>query len=191
MRFVYKLIRRFSRDEKGGLVVEAVLVLPVLFWALAALFSFWDAYRTINTVQKASYTISDLISRVQVNAGVDDAYVNGLRRTMDYLLDVDQAADIRVTSYRWNNTDSRYEVIWSRSPNNAMLQLTTATLESLSAKLPIMSDGETAVLVETKVNYTPILKYGLVQRELTQFIVTKPRFLPRICHVNETCPAVS
>jgi Flp pilus assembly protein TadG len=83
MSFLRSLLRRFARDEKGSLVVEAIIVMPMFVWAYAGLFVYWDAYRSINTVQKASYTISDLISRSQ--ASVNDAYIAGMATTFNTL----------------------------------------------------------------------------------------------------------
>lgn len=178
-------LRRFVRDEHGNLIVEGVLVLPILIWAFAALFAYWDAYRSINNVQKATYTISDLISRKQDS--VNDAYVAGVRTTMNYLLDANQAGSIRVTSFRWSQADLRYEVIWSRVVGGTKLVLTDATLADLSTRLPKMFDGDSAVLVEAAVPYTPPVAYGLEPTTIEQFVVTRPRFLPRICHVDESC----
>ena len=185
MSFLSYVLHRFARDEKGSLVVEAVMVLPALIWAYAGLFAYWDAYRSINTVQKASYTISDLISRSQTS--VNDAYLGGMRTAMNTMLAGDQAGDIRVTSYRWSGPRDRYEVIFSRSPNNAMAPLNNSNLASLSDRLPTMSDGDSAVLVETRIPYTPPVAFGLTPAVLEQFIVTRPRFLPKLCHTSFSC----
>lgn len=185
---LYQLIRqcrRFARDEGGNVVLETLIALPMLIWAHAALFAYWDAYRTINTVQKAAYTISDLISRQQ--GSVDNAYINGMRSTMNYLLDDDQAGTMRITSYRWSQTNNRYEVIWSNSSIAGKPALTTTSIATLVSGLPAMADGDTAILLETQVPYTPPLRFGLEAMNIEEFIVTRPRFLPRICHVDFPC----
>jgi len=98
MSFLSSLMRRFARDEKGSLVVDAIIVMPMFVWGYAGLFVYWDAYRAVNTVQKASYTISDLISRSQETNGIDDAYISGMRTTFNTMLDSGDAGQIRVTS---------------------------------------------------------------------------------------------
>ncbi|MBL4916025.1 TadE/TadG family type IV pilus assembly protein [Szabonella alba] len=177
--------RRFARDDRGSVTLEAVIVLPVLIWAHAALFAYWDVYRTINTVQKASYTISDLISRQQ--GSVNNAYLNGMRSTLAYLLDDDQDATMRITSYRWSENRNRYEVIWSNSDMPGKPALTTGTIAELTGALPEMADGDSAILVETEVPYIPALRFGLSPTDIEQFIVTRPRFLTRICHTGYSC----
>lgn len=187
MSFLSSLMRRFTRDEKGSLVVDAIIVMPMFVWGYAGMFVYWDAYRAINSVQKASYTISDLISRTQATTGVNDTYIAGMRTTFNTLLDSGNAGQLRVTSYSWSGVRNRYEVIFSRSPNGAMPALTTSDLAGLTNNLPIMSDGDSAILVETQLLYTPPIAYGLEPNLLEQFIVTRPRFVPKLCHVNFAC----
>jgi Flp pilus assembly protein TadG len=174
-------LRKFARDTKGGVVLETVVMVPVLITAYTMLFVFWDAYRSINTVQKASYTISDMISRAP--ADLPEAYIPGMRTTMNFLLPSDQTAEIRVTSFEWSGVRERYEVLFSRSPDNALPLLTTATLNSYVDRLPIMVDGESAVLVETVVPYTPPLN-RMQALTFGEFIVTRPRFVPKVCLIN-------
>ena len=68
-----------------------------------------------------------------------------------------------------------------------MTALTTADLAGLVARLPTMSDGDSAILLETRVPYTPPLSFGLEPTTIEQFIVTRPRFLPKICHTSFAC----
>jgi hypothetical protein len=72
------------------------------------------------------------------------------------------------------------------SPTN-LVALTTANLADLTTHLPIMSDGDSAILVETTVPYTPPVSYGLEPSTIDQFIVTRPRFLPKLCHTSFSC----
>lgn len=183
--FIKTCLRQFLVEQKGSVMVEVLVVMPALAWAFAGLFTYWDSYRSINTVQKASYTISDLVSRQQ--SAIDDNFIRGMRDTLNYMLDADQASKIRVTSYRWSAVHDRYEVIFSRSPDEALPALATGDLALLTSRLPIMSDGDSAVLVEVEVPYAPPLHEWLSPTTIKQFIVTRPRFLPKICHADVSC----
>jgi Flp pilus assembly protein TadG len=55
--------RSFLRDEDGLILVEGLIMLPLIIWAMVAMFIYWDVFRTINVTQKASYGIADLLSR--------------------------------------------------------------------------------------------------------------------------------
>ena len=179
------MLHRFRNEEGGTLVAEAVLVLPFMLWSYLALFVYWDAYRSVNTVQKAAYTVSDMISREMV--AVSDAYINGMDAMMEYMIDHSQDAKTRVTSVTWSAINNRYEVHWSRSPGGAMPQLTTTTIQGMKDRIPVMSDGDYVVLVEVEVSYHPSFNVGVGNQILEQFIVTRPRFVPKVCLTGTTC----
>ena len=181
-------LARFARDETATVVAEAVIVLPLFLWAYIALFVYWDAFRSMNTVQKATYTVSDMISREQSKTGITSAYINGMKQVMGYLIDHDQTVKMRVTSVSWSDPNQRFEVHWSRSPDNTMIPLTTATLQDLASKIPKMSAGDYVIVVEVAVDYEPTFDVGLPQQTFRQFIVTRPRFLPCIALDNISCP---
>ena len=172
------LIARLRRDEGGYMVVEAVLILPILFWAFLALYTFWDAYRSATTIQKASYAISDLISREQRE--VNAAYISGMRSAMNEMIAQRLDAELRVTSIVRSDARNRFEVQWSCTSGTSTAKLTTTTLQDLAASIPSMSDGNTVVLVETWVDYEPALKIGITDKRFAQFIVTRPRYSPQI-----------
>lgn len=179
------LLRKFRRDEDGAVMAEGLIVMPLLLWAYLALFVYWDAYRSVNTAQKAAYTISDMISREMVT--LPTTYVTGMRDLMSYLVGSDQEVRIRVSSVKYSGTNSRLEVEWSRSPDSAMPELTTATIVNYKAQIPDMADGDSVVIVETEVDYHPAFNVGMNDQQLDQFIVTRPRFIPKICMTDVTC----
>lgn len=177
--------RRFARDESGVLMAEAVIVLPLMLWAYLALFVYWDGYRSVNTSQKAAYTISDMISREMVTLPAN--YVTGMRDVMRFLIDKDQPVRIRVSSVTWSQANNRFEVDWSRSPDAALPQLTTGTIKNYADRIPKMADGDRVVIVETEVDYHPAFNVGVNDQVLKQFIVTRPRFVPKLCMTGVTC----
>lgn len=185
MTVLAKTLRRFCREEEGTLLAEAVLVLPFLLWSYLALFVYWDAYRAINTVQKAAYTVSDMLSREMVT--ISDTYIVGMDKMMEYLIDQDQDAQIRVTSVTWSQINNRYEVHWSRTPGNGMPALTTTTIANLADRIPRLADGDYVVLFEVQVNYHPAFNVGINDQVLRQFIVTRPRFVPKVCLSGVAC----
>lgn len=185
MKLLINALRRFGREDRGNLMVEAVLILPFMLWAYVGLFVYWDAFRSINTVQKATYTVSDMISREQRT--ITAAYLTGMDTIMERLVDRDQNVSMRVTSVYFDEADNRNEVHWSRSPHNAMTPLTTTTLQAYAERIPEMADGDYVVIVEVAVAYTPAFNVGISDLNLTQFIVTRPRFVPRICMEGVAC----
>jgi Flp pilus assembly protein TadG len=55
--------RRFLKSENGSYSVEAVIIFPILLWALGATFVFWDVYKLRNNAAAGTYTVADLVSR--------------------------------------------------------------------------------------------------------------------------------
>lgn len=181
-----RLIRRFLREERATIMAEAVIVLPFMFWAYLGLFVYWDAYRVMNKVQKASYTVSDMLSREMVT--ITDAYITGMDTLMESLIDRDQNVGMRVSSVTWSEVNNQFELHWSRTTDSTHLpQLTTSSLQALAGSIPAMSDGDFVVIVETRVDYTPAFDVGMDQQVLEQFIVTRPRFMPKVCLSGVSC----
>lgn len=172
-------LARFARRDDGAIMAETVVILPMLLWAFLALFVYWDSFRALNTTQKASYTISDMISREM--GVVNEAYITGMRDVMRYMLDEGDLPRIRVTSVGYSGTNKRFEVMWSRSPENAMTPLTTQSLQPFTSRIPAMAEGDYVVIVETEVDYKPSFNVGIDDSVMKQFIVTRPRFVSPTC----------
>lgn len=181
------LLRRFGQREDGTVIAEGVVFLPLLIWAFIGLFVYWDAFREMNTVQKAGYTLSDVLSRQKT--GVDNTYITGMKKLFDYLVSSDGSdTTLRVTSVTRNISTDKYEVHWSRTTNGtAMPVLTTTTLQEHLNKIPTMSYADYAIIVEVQAPYAPIFNVGLPDQVFSEFIVTRPRFLPCVAMNNTPC----
>ncbi len=92
---------------------------------------------------------------------VNGAYITGLRNVMNFMLDSDQSTRMRVSSVIWVEDNNRFEILWSYSPSNAKPALTTSSLQAYANQIPMMSDGDTVVVVETEVDYEPAFDVGL------------------------------
>lgn len=177
-------IHRFARDERGAILMETVIMLPVLVWALMAMAAYWDIYRTINRQQKAAYAVADVIARQRT---VTPAYVDAMDDIVSYMLDDGQTVKLRLTSVGWNDTSKQFTVKWSRSPGSKLPALTNTTIQALAPKIPAMTASSTIMLLETELAYVPNIQvaltesYGVTEQTLTQFIVTRPRFGDKVC----------
>lgn len=179
-------LRRFRRDPTGSLVVESVFIVPTLALALIAFFAFWDAYRSQNMVQKASYAIADMLSREMIPA--TPAFLDGLDRTLDFL--VQRNARMRITSVSRLSDGptglTGLSVLWSYSPGNAMQPLTAATLQRVERDIPMMAIGSNVVIVEVSVPFTSVGQF-LSVTSMDEVVVVRPRFVPRLCLTTASC----
>lgn len=196
-------IRQFSRNEKGGVIIEFLLLLPLLIWAMIAMVIFWDVFRTINTAQKAAYSISDVISRQENN--LSTSFVNGMADVFDFLtLSNSQNPRMRITSAWYDEGDDKFYRIFSVSPDNKVAPYTASDVESEWFKdmIPMVDDGDSVVIVESSVDYVfpfklPFIDAGVVRVDesapvtvetFTEFVVTRPRFRTHICLADPGCP---
>jgi Flp pilus assembly protein TadG len=186
-------ITGFLRDERGVLLAETLLLLPILIWGFLALFVYWDVFRTINVTQKAAYSISDLLSRQVV---VNTQFIDGLQNVLTFLTPATAPSRMRITSIEmsegsnvqavWDGDDS-YVLLFSRSPGGAVPAHTTATIQALRPLIPVLVDRESVIIVETWTDFTPRFNTGVLNfvmavdnETFTNFIVTRPRSR-RVC----------
>jgi hypothetical protein len=171
-------LRRFCAREDGSIAIETVIIIPVLFWAYLAMFATFDAYRAYSQNQKASYTVSDMISRE--TTPIDAAYITGLHTLMAYLVDepLDDVA-IRVTSIAYDADTDSFSQDWSRAVGGPE-PLRDTDVQDWHDSLPVMYDGERLTVLETWVEYRAPFNTGLGERTVRNFVFTKPRYADRV-----------
>ena len=181
-------LRRFRDDEEGVAAVELLLAIPILVWALLSTLVYFDAYQNEAISTRAGLTLADAVSRER-NA-VDDIYITNMRNVLRVLTRVESNPALRVTVYRYRASGDRYMVVWSKDESGDMGgDLTTVELQLMRDRLPIMADGDRAILVETRTNYTapfsvgmgPFFGSGLERLEFNSLTVITPRFMETIC----------
>ncbi len=183
----------FLREERGTVLSEFVIVFPILVWAWIGMYYYWDVYRAVNLAQKASFTISDNLSRS--SGEVTTAYIDGLEEFLTFLADTEDEVQIRVSSIRWNKANEEHEVAWSYSPHNGFPLLTNGNLSEIVDQIPTLVEYETVLIIETNVDYEPPLgitqignlDLGVGPQTFTEFIVTRPRFVTKVCLAGIPC----
>jgi hypothetical protein len=177
-------IRRFSRNEKGSLSVEAVFALPMLVWAITATFVFWDAFKTLNISQKATYTVADMLSR-ETNA-IDGNYLTSMHELYDYLSNSSGANAIRVSVVRMQldpNTNTKsYNLVWSQGVGG-IAGYTTLNQKVLD-RLPDMQPGDQLIFVESEQEWSPAFTVGLASYRFREVAISRPRFAPQLVWYN-------
>ena len=178
--------RRFSARTSGSVTIEGIFIIPVMALGMTGFYAFWDAYKTQNVVQKAAYSVSDMLSREMIPA--TPAFIDGLDRTLEYLIGSD--VRIRVTSVRRVANGplglQGLDVLWSYSPGNVMLPLTEATLTEVEPDIPMMAVGSNMVVFEVSVPYSPVTEI-LELDTIRETVAMRPRFLPTLCMTGVVC----
>jgi len=174
-------LARFRRDKRGTVSVESVIVLPLLMLWFVASFVFFDIYLTNSINEKAAYTVSDLLSRHRNSSRVNNAYIDGLNRVFDFLINNRGDTWIRTTSVKYDETDDKYGAEWSYATHGKP-RLTDSDVEALRDRLPVMPGNETIILVETFTEYTPAFDVGIGPQTFRTFIFTRPRFVIEVLY---------
>lgn len=171
---------RFARDTRGSIVIDSLAGILLLSLGASAFFSFWEAYQVQNRVQKATYTISDLISR-QRGTTLTRPFLDGMEQTAEFLMHDDQNAIMRISQVRRTagtaTSSTGLTVDWSYSPCNAKVAVTTATIDTIRSKLPLIDLGAALVVVEIDVQYDPGMEeIGFGKMTYRGFLSSLPRF---------------
>ena len=170
-------LRRFARDSRGTMTIEAVIMFPVLFWALLAMLVFFDAYRQSSLNVKAAYTIGDMISR-EVDP-ISPTYLDGARHLFTELARSSSDAKMRVTVVYYNESQKRFYRDWSHQRGGVNV-LTDTDILAMKDRLPAVPNNERLILVETWADYDPPFNVGIKRQDLYNFVFTRPRFAPQV-----------
>jgi hypothetical protein len=177
LSFIKTRIAAFRDDTRGTVTVEAALMLPLLFWTWAAMYVFFDAYRQASIVQKAAYTVGDLLSRE--TDYITNAYMDNTMELYGFLTPSTSNNAIRVSVIRWDDDEQIYKLDWSRV-RGSRPELTNNGVSNWHNKLPMMPHNERIILVEAWSNYDAPFTVGLENSSLEAFVFTRPRFAPQL-----------
>jgi hypothetical protein len=205
MRALKQRVTRFLRDEDGLILVEGLITLPLLIWALVAMFVYWDVFRTINVTQKTAYSVADLLSRQRTTIPL--TFANGLQNVVDFLSPGGHPVKMRITSFECNSSSGTqaeqicngsrgsYRLLFSFSPGNKVPVLTQTDIQAWKGvKIPTMVHNESVFVVETAVDYKAQLPMvlagfliGVDDQTFGDFIVTRPRNRRLCLEGTNTC----
>ncbi len=171
---------RFFRKEDGVVTIEGVLMLPLLFWSMWTSYTFFDGYRQGALNLKAAYAVADILSREKET--VTDQYVTSMYDLQKFMIAERSDLSLRISFVSWHNGENlgeagHHEVEWSCVRGQFVDGWTNGTINQISDRIPVMADGATMILVETRDHYVRPFDIGLGSRNLNidKFIFTQPR----------------
>lgn len=187
MRPLFRRLRRFARSARGSMSAELVIILPLLMGWVGMSLVFFDGYymRVVN--QKAAYTLSDMLSREMDKVG--PGYIDGLDKVFDFLTRAeDDEGAIRVTMVYCkdhcaaDDPDRELDLDWSYSSSGSRPALTENDLNaSYLDRIPFAAKGDRQILVETYLDFHPLLNIGLSDDIVMEMlVVTRLRFTSQL-----------
>lgn len=161
MKSLRSLLKRFRDDEDGVIAIELVLVVPILVWCLLSTFVYFDVFRVESNSTRAALTVADMFSRE--DAPVNNAYIDGARNLLRTLTFEEDEPDLRITVYRYQASNDRYVRVWSRNRGWPDGNMSNAEVRAMgdADRLPIMANGDQAILLETRTEYDAPFNIGL------------------------------
>lgn len=192
-------IKSFSQNLSGAVSVEAIIMLPILLWVVAAMAVFLDVFRTKSAMDKAAFTISDALSR-ETNA-ITDTYLTNSRTLFEELSSIDEnSSSLRVSVISWDINTDAYALDWSQVRGQGFLPLLDADLPYVEQHLPEIAMNETLILVETHYTYEPLYDIGPIMSgrgneeaawdldmgtsNMQTFVFTRPRYASQLIYSN-------
>ncbi len=174
-----RLPRHFTKSENGSISVEAVFAFPILVIAMTATFVFWDAFKTQNTSQKATYTVADMLSREQ--SAMDGDYLLAMHALFDFLSREGGDNGIRVSVVTMTEDPDtlvkEMSLVWSKA---AGAQKPVADIKEIEARIPAMAVGDQLIVVESYQEWVPKFSVGMAPYTFRETAITRPRFAPKL-----------
>ncbi len=208
MRKYTRRFKDFLREEDGLILAEAIVMMPLIIWALVAMFIYWDVFRTINVTQKAAYSVADLLSRQRDTLPL--TFANGLQNIATFLTPGGHPVKMRITSFECvspplatqpgvtqpcDASKGTYRLLFSFSPGGKVTTLTQANIQGWkTTRVPVLNNGESVFVVETTVEFRTQMKsvlagflVGVDNGTYGEFIVTRPRHRRLCLQGTNTC----
>ncbi|WP_135506213.1 TadE/TadG family type IV pilus assembly protein [Roseovarius aestuariivivens] len=180
-------LRNFFEETRGSLMVEAVITIPLLFWMIAATFEFFEVHRYKSVREKATFTLADMISRETSPGGITSVYIDNAKVLFDEITNDSGVNQIRVSVISYDADSNEYGIAWSQVRGSGSLApLTDGEVRSAHASLPVVSDGEEIILIESISNYDPLFNVGINDVTMQTRVFSAIRFAPQICYEG-TC----
>jgi Flp pilus assembly pilin Flp len=182
--FLLSQLRRFARDSRGSVNIEAILFFPLLVGLIAASMVFYDGFRRDSLTHKAAFTVGDMVSR-ETTALTPD-YLAGARSLTATLVGAEVAdVSVRLTQVTYNARRDRLRANWSHAAGPHTGPLSNAQLRDRAADLPPLAHGERVILVDVFVDHDWAMDVGLSDGTFLASAVTRPRFAPRLAWAAE------
>jgi hypothetical protein len=178
-----RLLRHFRRDERGVIAIETVVITPLLLSGLLFSFAFYDVHLQQSVRDKATYTMTDALSRE--TGVIDDTYIDNLKTVFDMLAGNRGPTQMRVSVVRFHDMpgNQSYELRWSEVRGTGPLAaLTQDEVTADADRLPLMVGGQDLILVETRGDYVP-----LVATDWVNGIVIETRMFMTLRFASQLC----
>lgn len=171
-------IARLMRDQRGVAGIEFAFLAPLLIVLFLVSVTLALLFRDSKSSERAASVVGDVISR---QTTVDTAYLQTSYKLYLNMVGRDAAAvKFRVTSVK--KAGGTFTIAWSYAISP---QVALSDAELAKKTLPLVSDNDSLVLVETSVAASPLtLYFGGLVGDMSNSITERPRFTATIAKTD-------
>ncbi|NVO54773.1 hypothetical protein HW561_03100 [Rhodobacteraceae bacterium B1Z28] len=182
-----KVFGRFRRKEDGVVTIDAILMLPMLFWAIWTMYTYFDGYRQSSRNLKATYALADILSRE--TREVTKQYISTLYDLHTAMIADRSDVSMRITLIRYDKPDGRHYVQWSCVRGAALGEWNDGNIKEVWDRIPAMANDSVMIIVESVDHYRRPFKTGFGDNELSinNFVFTQPRVFTQIRSTYPDC----
>jgi Flp pilus assembly protein TadG len=166
--------RAWLRNERGASIVEFALLAPVLLLLLLGTVTLFDLFRTLQSVEKATFTVGDMMSRE--TGAMTSAKLDSMLTLTRQMVATASDGGLRVSSII--KQGGTMTVQWTRTvganvPNTALNM----------AVLPDVAEGDSVLLTESFVPHRAFVRlFGIGDIVFGAQAAHRPRFVSSIAY---------
>lgn len=186
------LFAKFRRDDDGSIALEMAIIAPALTLTWLFGFAVFDAFRDQTDGLRATYAVSDAISREKMP--LTQTYLNSMNTMLGDMVRHDGSSTaMRVTIVCWSESRQKYRIAWSQVVGTTNVEAHTQnTIPNAADRLPNMIYGDQLILVESYTyhdNNWAFLKpylsnmgdnFSTGKWVFEHFVATRPRFVSQV-----------
>ncbi|WP_084587870.1 TadE/TadG family type IV pilus assembly protein [Devosia riboflavina] len=166
-----RALRQFQRSERGATIIEFALLAPVLLLVLLGSVTAFDLLRNAQSVEKATFTIGDMLSR---QTSVSASTLTGMLNLMLNVVPSAHDGGLRISSIARDN--GAFVLRWSHSVGSNV-----PTTPIPTSILPEIANGDTVLVTESFVPHEAMFAgFGFSDITFTANAVHRPRFVTAI-----------
>lgn len=167
------LLARLRRDDRGASIIEFALLAPILLVVVLGTVTLFDMFRNAQNVEKATFTVGDILSR---QTTVSQTQLTGLLSLVRHIVGTADDGSLRVSSI--SKAGGTLKLDWSKIVGNTVIVTGQAIPYGL---VPDMADGDSVLLTESFVPHSAFAEgFGLDDIVFKTRSVHRPRFVSAI-----------
>lgn len=159
-----KIFPKYNSDERGVMTMEFMVMLPILLMWFAGTFVFFDAFHKWIKAMKATYVVSDMLSRQTLT---DNQFILDLDGVFDTISQTRDEADtwMAVTHVQYivdQNGAGRLDMLWSLETKTGTSYTgadADAKLVEIAPFIPTLVNGETMTVLQTFRPFNPVFNW--------------------------------